>query len=353
MKIISHKYRALLLLCLSILCSSVSWADYSSHPAFIQFAQDVEQRYQFKHEELVHWFSQAEKQDTIITAISKPAERSKTWGAYQKIFLTPQRIEKGVEFWRQHQSTVKQASETYQVSESIVIAIIGVETLYGYNTGKYRVIDALSTLAFDYPPRAAFFRSELAQFLLLARDNHLDPLSIKGSYAGAIGYSQFIPSSYRNFAVDMNADGFIDLQNPDDAIGSVAHYFQQHGWEKEGLVAIPAIITEGTTPPTTASYEPEKPTLSFSTLSKQGIQIQTPHVLSPTTKAALLTLQGDSSLEYWLALNNFYVITRYNHSPLYAMAVYQLSQALEAHIQQPIPEKLISSPHVFHKYQHR
>lgn len=335
-----------------IFFSALCQADYSTHPEFIQFAQEMEQRNHFQHEELIRWFSQAEKQETIIAAISKPAEQSKTWGEYRKIFLTSQRTEQGISFWKAHQATLEKASQTYQVPESIIVAIIGVETSYGRNTGKYRVIDALSTLAFDYPPRAPFFRKELAEFLLLARENNLDPMKITGSYAGAMGYSQFIPSSYRNYAVDMDGDKIIDLHNPDDAIGSVAHYFQKNGWKKDDLVALPAKVTQENNfiAPT---YTAEKPTLSLNELERQGIKLTEANSIDLSTPATSLVLQNTPDKEYWLGFKNFYVITRYNRSPLYAMAVYQLSQQLEANrVEKVAPQPQTKPIHLYHKYDH-
>ncbi len=330
-------------------CVSLSsWADYTTHPEFVKFSADMQQRYQFSQADLMRWFSQANKQDAIIAAISKPAEQSKTWGDYRKIFITPQRTGQGIIFWKKHQATLKKASQTYQVPESIIVAIIGVETFYGRNTGKHRVIDALATLAFDYPPRADFFRTELAEFLLLSRENHLDPLQATGSYAGAMGYSQFISSSYRNYAVDMNDDKIVDLHNPQDAIGSVANYFQKNGWKPNTLVVLPATVTPEDNF-TTATYTAEKPSLSLSELQKKGIQSATANTLDPSTPATLLVLQGEQNKEYWLGFKNFYVITRYNRSPLYAMAVYQLSQQLEASMMKNAPTP---PSYRYHKYNH-
>jgi membrane-bound lytic murein transglycosylase B len=217
------------------------------------------------------------------------------------------------------------AEKVYGVAPQIIVAIIGVETRYGGNTGKYAVLDALSTLAFDYPPRAKFFRGELEQYLLLAREEHIDLLNTKGSYAGAMGYGQFIPSSYQRYAVDFDQDGKRDLwDSPMDIIGSVANYLHVNGWTPGAKVADRASVTGNRFKG--VIEKGLKPEMTVKQLKSEGITPVKP--LPADTLAALISLDQKSGPEYWLGLNNFYVITRYNHSPLYAMAVYQLSEEI-------------------------
>jgi membrane-bound lytic murein transglycosylase B len=262
---------------------------------------------------------------SIIDAISKPAEKVLTWKEYRKIFLTDQRIKHGRRFMREHQGTFLRAEKFYGVPAHIIAAIIGVETFYGQRMGNYRVLDSLATLAFDYPPRASFFRQQLEEFLLLSKEEQQDEFELMGSYAGAMGFGQFIPSSYRAYAVDFDADGIRDIwTNPVDAIGSVANYLSEHHWRKGQT------ITTMVSPENQAGKDlfgnKLKPYISVGQLTEkgtfQGIQLDNDAQVSP------LLFNGGEGEEYWLALYNFYVITRYNHSKLYAMAVYQLSREL-------------------------
>ncbi len=267
----------------------------------------------------------AKHQASIIKAISRPAEKRLNWGEYRKIFLGQKRIDQGVEFWDKHQTTLQRASDIYGVPPEVIVAIIGVETRYGRHAGNYRVIDALATLAFDYEPRSKFFTGQLEQLLQLLQEQSLDAKQLKGSYAGAMGYGQFIPSSYRSFAVDFDRDGTTDiLTNPVDAIGSVANYFNSHGW-KSGLPV--------TTPLALASPVEEsklssklKPVETVAHWRNLGLTAELD--LPNEARATAMRLQTASGDEHWLGLQNFYVITRYNHSRLYAMAVHQLSQAI-------------------------
>jgi membrane-bound lytic murein transglycosylase B len=270
-------------------------------------------------------FSEARYQESIIQAMERPAERVKPWHEYRQIFVTERRIRDGQKFWRDHAATLERAQRDYGVDPAIVVAIIGVETFYGRITGSFRVMDALTTLAFDYPKRSEFFASELAQYLLLTREQDVDPLSLKGSYAGAMGYGQFIPSSYRAYAVDYNDDGNADIwTDPVDAIGSVANYFARHGWQAGAPVVVPAAVSE--------DHDREmvnvlvRPSLSSAELAARGFRpLGDP---APDAPAFPLRLEGSDGEEYWLAYDNFYVITRYNRSHRYAMAVYQLSLEL-------------------------
>lgn len=263
-------------------------------------------------------------QDDIIRAISRPAE-AKPWYEYRGIFVTLARIEGGVRFWRDNEALLRRAEQEFGVAPEIIVAILGVETRYGGTTGKYRVLDALATLAFGYPPRASFFRGQLEALLLLAREEGINPAQVKGSYAGAMGLPQFIPTSYRAFAVDFDGDGRRDLLNSRaDAIGSVANYFKQHGWQRGGMVTVPARTSGmGLESLVKAGM---KPSLGVEELAARGVYGDA--VLPRNTLASLVRLEGRSGDEYWLGLNNFYAITRYNHSNLYAMAVFQLSQEI-------------------------
>lgn len=306
--------------------STLAAADYREHPQAVSFVQDMVQKHGFTAAEVNGWLAQAEKKQPILDAIARPAEKSKTWKDYRPIFIVPARISNGVEFWKTHSVALKKAEQDYGVPAEIIVAIIGVETNYGKNMGSYRVIDALTTLAFDYPPRAPFFRSELENYLLLTREQKHNPLEFKGSYAGAMGYGQFMPSSYRNYAVDFTADGFTDIwNNPTDAIGSVANYFVKHGWQKGKKVVVPAATTVDPSTITFNNIVP--PTVTIKDWKKLGV-IPGARINS-RTPAIAIQFDGAQGLEYWFGLQNFYTITRYNRSPMYAMAVYQLSEQIK------------------------
>jgi membrane-bound lytic murein transglycosylase B len=281
----------------------------------------------FDRNELQAVFSKAERRDDILELISKPAEQKLRWFEYRRIFLTRSRIDGGVNFWKKHADILTRARETFGVDPQVIVAIIGVETRYGSNTGRHRVLDALSTLAFDYPPRSRFFTGELEHYLLLAREEHIDLLETTGSYAGAMGYGQFMPGSYRNYAVDFSEDGRRDLfDNPQDIIGSVANYFQKHGWQPGAPVATRAEV-RGNDYRTVLDLG-YKPNTVLDAMRHDGI---TPVDARPDDLvAALIKFDQKDGPEYWLGFKNFYAITRYNHSPLYAMAVYQLSEEIRA-----------------------
>lgn len=306
-----------------------SWPAPEAHalanrPEVQAFIGEMVRKHGFDPRELNAVFARAKAQPDIIAAITRPAE-AKPWHAYRKIFLVPKRIQGGVEFWNAHQATLTRAEQVYGVPAEIIVAILGVETLYGGNTGKHKVLEALSTLAFDYPRRADFFRRELEQYLLLSREEGIDPLALQGSYAGAMGLAQFMPSSYRAYAVDFTGDGRRDLwNNPQDAIGSIANYLSVHSWKRGNIIAMPATV-QGSQYQSLLS-ENLKPKLNVQTLRRQGVIPQFP--LNNQKQAILLELEGEGGPQYWLGFDNFYVITRYNHSPLYAMAVYQLGQEI-------------------------
>jgi membrane-bound lytic murein transglycosylase B len=309
-------------------------ADYRHRVEVQEFAEDFAKRHGRKPAEIMDILQDGEQQQAILDAISRPAERVLTWGDYRTIFLEPKRIRKGVEFWNTHAAVIDAASRRYGVEPEIIVAIIGVETRYGTQTGKYRVLDALMTLGFDYEPRAPFFLGQLEEFLLMGGETDIDLMELTGSYAGAMGYGQFIPGSYRKFAVDHDGDGFADIwNNPADAIASVAHYFSRHGWQYGNLVVAPVLVLEpldeGQRKLLSSQLEPEHAVRVF---RKAGIGI--PAEIRNSKKATLMELVTAEGTEYWLGFGNFYAITRYNHSHLYAMAVYQLGQLIkmERHI---------------------
>ena len=269
---------------------------------------------------------QAERKQSILDAISRPAEKTKPWYDYRKIFLTDKRALEGVAFAQQNAETLAKVSDQTGVPASVITAIIGVETFYGRITGSYRVIDALATLAFDYPKRSPFFTRELQNFLVLAYETGKDPLALKGSYAGAMGYGQFMPSSYRAYAVDYDGDGVADIwTNADDAIASVANYFLRHGWQPGAPVIVPANYDGDSSEIFAGGLKPEK---TVGELAEEGFAPRSATDISLV--ATPLRLEGSEGYEYWLCLENFYVITRYNHSAMYALSVWQLSQEIES-----------------------
>ncbi len=289
-----------------------------------QFVAQMVETHQFDSTQLSRQLQKAKHRPSIIKAMNRPAE-AMPWYKYRKIFLQPERIQAGKKFMRKHQKELKKAQQTYGVPAHIITAIIGVETFYGNNIGSYAVMGALKTLAFGYPKRAKFFRSELEEYLLMAREEGLEPLTPKGSYAGAMGIPQFMPSSFREYAVDFDADGKRDLWNsPADVIGSVGNYFARHGWKPGQAVAYKLERRPPGLP--LGKKRGQKPNVSISKISKSGASL--PAEVRTLERAAILKYQQKNREDYWLGLHNFYVITRYNHSNLYAMAVYQLAQAI-------------------------
>ena len=300
-------------------------ADYSQRDDVQQFIDDMVEKHEFVRDDLESKFASAQKLEGVLEAIARPAEKVLTWKDYRPIFVTEKRIKRGNQFLDENRELLQRAEKEFGVPPEIITAIIGVETYYGRLSGKTQVFDSLVTLGFDYPPRARFFRSELEQFLLLTREENVDVRAIRGSYAGAMGMPQFISSSYRHYAIDFDGDGKRDLWNSTaDAIGSVANYFKVHGWKPGEQVVIRAHL-DGQVEETRNKL---KPHTRVSDLVKGGLKPETK--LDGKRKATVVTLNGDNGKEYWLGLDNFYVITRYNHSALYAMAVYQLSQEFDA-----------------------
>ncbi|MEO8160700.1 MAG: lytic murein transglycosylase B [Arenimonas sp.] len=271
------------------------------------------------------WLDQARYQQSIINAITRPAE-GKPWKDYRPIFMTPDRINSGRTFLAEHRSELDRISGETGVPPQYIVAIIGVETSYGKITGTYRVLDALYTLGFFYPRREEFFRGELAQLFALSKEERLDLNTLKGSYAGAMGWGQFMPSSYRNFGKDGDGDGRRDLiTSPRDAFASIANYFVGHGWQKGTLPFVPAVADAGAAPFVPGDFEAK---YSLADLAAKGYRPADPN--APNLPATLLTLEGVNGPEYWIGYQNFYVITRYNRSPMYAMAVYQLAKEIAA-----------------------
>ncbi|MFH1044028.1 MAG: lytic murein transglycosylase B [Pseudomonadota bacterium] len=313
----------------SIIVTATAATAYAERDDVREFIAEMVAKHGFVGEELRQLFSGARFQPAIINAITPPAEaRAVSWQAYRALFLTPQRIQAGVEFRERQREALARATGLYGVPEEIIVAIIGVETLYGRNTGNYRVIDALATLAFDYPPRAEFFRTELEHYLLYARDAGIDTLGLKGSYAGAIGIPQFMPRSYRRYAVDLDGDGKADLSGSfADAIGSVANFLQAQGWERGQPVAFAAEVQGN-------NYRKLvdagiKPTYRCGDLTRFGVNSK--GEAKANARCALIELEtpGEAS-EYLVGLTNFYVLTRYNRSSLYATAVLELALAVKS-----------------------
>lgn len=303
---------------------SLAASDFSGRADVEAYINQLSKQQGFSREELTKLFGEAERKQNILDAIARPAEKTKPWSDYREIFLTESRIAEGVEFWRVNAATLAKAEQEFSVPPEIIVAIIGVETRYGRNAGSYRVLDALSTLAFEYPPRSDFFRGELTEFLLLAREEGVDPRSLTGSYAGAMGYGQFIPSSFRNYAVDFDGDGKRNIwTNPKDAIGSVANYFRKHGWTADGHVVESASVST----PQADAVSNESLNLLYTVGQLRALGV-TVNGVPDAAEAGLYRMDGSEGLEYWVGLHNFYVITRYNHSSMYALAVHQLGQAI-------------------------
>ncbi|MDH5389293.1 MAG: lytic murein transglycosylase B [Gammaproteobacteria bacterium] len=315
----------LMLVTLGLLLPLSAQANYVQRKDVQAFIDKMVKDHDFDRAVLNQWVAKAKRLDGVLEAIAKPAEKTLTWKQYRPIFLKQKRIDQGKEFIQKNRALLERAEKETGVPKNIIAAIIGVETYYGRHKGKTSVFDSLMTLGFDYPPRSKFFRSELEHFLLLAREVDIEVSSIKGSYAGAMGMPQFISSSYRAYAVDFDGDGKRDLWDSNaDVIGSVANYFKKHGWQRGGDVVQSARVKQSTKEATRTKL---KPHTSIADFRHQGVL--TNKAYADDVMATLVTLEGVDGIEHWLGLKNFYVITRYNHSALYAMAVYQLSLELE------------------------
>lgn len=303
--------------------------DFANNPNAQQFIDKMVNKHGFDRQQLQEILSQAKRLDSVLrlmdnqaptTSVKPPSGPNGAWLRYRKKFITPDNVQNGVVFWNQYEDALNRAWQVYGVPPEIIVGIIGVETRWGRVMGKTRILDALATLSFNYPRRAEYFSGELETFLLMARDEQDDPLNLKGSFAGAMGYGQFMPSSYKQYAVDFSGDGHINLWDPVDAIGSVANYFKAHGWVKGDQVAV---MANGQAPGLPNGF---KTKYSISQLAAAGLTPQQP--LGNHQQASLLRLDVGTGYQYWYGLPNFYTITRYNHSTHYAMAVWRLGQAV-------------------------
>ena len=303
--------------------------DFANNPNAQQFIDKMVNKHGFDRQQLQEILSQAKRLDSVLrlmdnqaptTSVKPPSGPNGAWLRYRKKFITPDNVQNGVVFWNQYEDALNRAWQVYGVPPEIIVGIIGVETRWGRVMGKTPILDALATLSFNYPRRAEYFSGELETFLLMARDEQDDPLNLKGSFAGAMGYGQFMPSSYKQYAVDFSGDGHINLWDPVDAIGSVANYFKAHGWVKGDQVAV---MANGQAPGLPNGF---KTRYSISQLATAGLTPQQP--LGNHQQASLLRLDVGTGYQYWYGLPNFYTITRYNHSTHYAMAVWQLGQAV-------------------------
>ncbi len=307
--------------------SSYSNSAFTHRKEVQAFMKMMVKQYHFNEKELINTMNQVQLQPQIIESMEKPYEK-KDWDVYRDIFMTPQRVKGGLDFWAANQKTLEKVQKRYGVPPEIIVAILGVETLYGERQGDNRVLDALATLAFDYPKRAPFFKNELKEYLLLCREYKVSATYYKGSYAGAIGKPQFMPSNYRIFAVDYKNKGHKDLvSNDDDSIASVANYFYRHGWKNnEGIAQTARIVAKRNM--SNLYVNPRRANYNYSQLIASGVKPLTAAFNHPK-RAGLIELNTAQGKEYWLAYPNFFVITRYNSSPQYALVVYLLSQQLK------------------------
>ncbi|MFT5598368.1 MAG: membrane-bound lytic murein transglycosylase B [Urechidicola sp.] len=311
-----------LLLSFNAFAAKVEHGDFKNRQDVEDFIDRMVKTSDYSEEALVALFATVKKQEHLFARLNKPAEKALEWYQYRRIFIKDSRINQGIEFWQENKQLLTEVAEKTGVPAEIMIAIIGVETFYGTYRGKDPVFDSLVTLAFDYPKRAKFFTRELEQFLLLVKEQNLDTKGLMGSYAGAMGMPQFISSSYRHYAVDFDNDGQVNLfDSKPDIFASVANYFVKHGWRPKEPIAGPLRLQQTNTvdqlkPGVKTDYQ-------WSDFSKHGLQSNT--TLPADTPVALVQLEQSDHSEYWAGFKNFYVITRYNHSELYAMAVYQLS----------------------------
>lgn len=308
--------------------TAVAAGDYESREDVQAYVAEIAGQHDFDADALLHMLGSVRHRDDIIERISKPAEKVWTWGRYKKHLVDEQRIREGIEFGRTHAATLARAQEVYGVAPEVVLAILGIETRYGRIAGTFPVLESLMTLGFDYPPRSAFFRKELTEFLLLAREEGKDPTTLTGSYAGAMGYGQFISSSYRHYAVDFDSDGVRDIwTNPVDAIGSVANYFHRHRWSGEGPRAVRVSLKDEIGPGEfDTGLEQNKTVADYVAMGVVDPE------LPADLHAKLYRVEADEGPEYWLALHDFYVITRYNRSHLYALAVHHLADLIRAEL---------------------
>jgi len=328
-------------------------------PEVRRFIEHMVQDNGFKHGALKRLLRTAQKQNSIIDAMNRPAEKAKLWYEYRQIFLTEKRIRDGIDFWMAHREELERAAADTGVAPEYIVAILGVETQYGRQTGRYRVLDALTTLAFDYPERAPFFTAELEQFLLMAREDRVDPRTATGSYAGAMGAPQFMPSSYRRFGLDGDGDGRIDLwSNWPDVFHSIGNYFREHGWESCAPLMYEAELAPLRVPASDGRRFSLDETIG--SLREQGVLLQgragcgaapwaetaQPDAPPDSAAAGMIAVDRPDGLGWRVGLKNFYVITRYNRSSLYAMAAGELAAALRYHVDHerlPVPDEIVGA----------
>jgi peptidoglycan lytic transglycosylase B len=311
----------------ALLATFSAWAAAPAlRPEIDAFIEQMAKKHAYDAALLRRVFAQAQSRPAILRAMAAPAT-ARPWYEFRRRTVEPVRIEGGVRFWLENALALERASREFGVPEEIIVATIGIETLYGRNTGNFKVIDALSTLAFDYPPRADYFKGELEHYLLLAREANLDATGVRGSYAGAIGVPQFMPSSYRKYGVDFDGDGKRDLVNSTaDAIGSVANYYRSHGWKMGGPVTVSAEAGDTETGALVAAGL--KPHITVRELKARGLTLS--GAAEETAEAAVFSVETEAGPRVLLGFNNFYVITRYNRSVNYAMAVHELAQEVKA-----------------------
>lgn len=331
--------KLLIIVCLALPMAAnaleITRGDYRGREDVAAFVARMAAQSDYTESELLDLFGQVQKQEHLFAKLDKPAEKELDWYQYRRIFIQEKRVSRGVKFWREHSELLSRVSEKTGVPPEIIVAIIGVETFYGFYKGKDPVFDSLVTLAFDYPRRAEFFTRELEQFLLLSKEQGFDARALRGSYAGAMGMPQFISSSYRNYAVDFDNDGQTNLfDSIPDIAASVANYFVRHGWERNGRIARPLVASENNqVHELTPGVRPE---YTWGDLRQRGLEPKSAFEIAEETPVALVRLQQRDSSEYWAGFQNFYVITRYNHSELYAMAVYQLAKLISHQYKQTI-----------------
>jgi len=300
---------------------------YSEHPEAVKWANKMKAE-GFAAADVDALLSSVKKQQSILNAMDRPAEKRLDWGGYRQLFLEPKRINRGVIFWFEHEASITRAAAQYGVPEEIIVSIIGIETYFGRNMGSYRAMDALATLGFDYPRRAEFFQGQLKNLLTISQQETRPLTRMKSSYAGAMGYGQFMPSSYLNYAVDFDGDGDRDIWgSPDDAIGSVANYFKAFGWQTGEPVLVPVTVSTDISDETLINTG-EVPSRSVAEWQALGVSFDTGAIADTSKPAVLLKMKDQEAVQYLLGFNNYYVITRYNRSRLYANAVYRLAEAI-------------------------
>ena len=314
-------------LCSTASVSSAVAAGYSEHPEAIKWAEKMKAE-GFPAADVDALLNGVKKQQSILNAMDRPAEKRLDWGGYRKLFLEPKRINRGVIFWFEHEASIARAAAEYGVPEEIIVSIIGIETYFGRNMGSYRAMDALATLGFDYPRRAEFFQGQLTNLLTISQQETRPLTRMKSSYAGAMGYGQFMPSSYLDYAIDFDGDGDRDIWgSPDDAIGSVANYFKAFGWQTGGPVVIPVTVSTDISDESLINTG-EVPTKTVAQWKELGVSFDSGVLADTSQPAVLLKMKDKDNVQYLLGFNNYYVITRYNRSRLYANAVYRLAEAI-------------------------